>query len=687
MNFDYYDCLSPLLEQLGWKEDDRHFLEALPHLNERMDLIDLRNVMVNLGFTSNTSKSKGKLSSYHLPCLYIEKKTQRVFVVLERGEGEYKAIDCVLGGHEIVIPYGRLKQGTRVQFFPQPPEEFQRKKSWFFTLAQRFSHNIWPLMLLTLIVTLLGLMLPLFVSAIYDFVVPTYSRETLLYLVGGLALGLLSMHLLHLKKESLIAYIGARIDLIITTEIMRKLLYLPIQYGEGASVSGQIARLKQYDSLRDLFTGPFFQLATELPFLILQILVLAFIAGPVAFVPIVVLVIYAIVGVLIFPRQRDSTHAFSNAIQKRRIFLLEAIGNLKFIKLSTAESVWVNRFKEATTKVALLQKDNDELANYANNISQILIKAAGIVAIIWSAVRVMEGSMTAGSLMAVVLIVWRALNPAQTLFMFLGRADQFIETISQVNRLMQMPSEQKARGASLHLKGYVLVNNVTFRYGNDPLMALSGVSMEARIGETIAIIGANGSGKTTLLKLLLGFYPTQMGVISIDGVDTRQINPVLMRQAIAYAPHHSQFFHGTFAQNLLLAQPNATDKQIVKAFELSGIMEEIAKMPMGIHTRLTEIELSQFSLGFIQKVNLARTYVKDSKLLILDEPSSTLDAASDEHLKSVLTSFKGQKTVILVTHRPSLIQVADRVLALQNGLMRVFGPRDKVLDILAGKTQ
>jgi ABC-type bacteriocin/lantibiotic exporter with double-glycine peptidase domain len=229
------------------------------------------------------------------------------------------------------------------------------------------------------------------------------------------------------------------------------------------------------------------------------------------------------------------------------------------------------------------------------------------------------------------------------------------------------------------------VQNAGFRYPNAANFTLQGVMMEAKPGEIIAITGANGSGKTTLLKLLLGFYAPQVGSITFDGVDSQHFVPLALRQSIAYAPQKIQFFNGTIAQNFRLNEPDATDKEIMEAVEKAGLADQIRALPAGLQAYMGSQGMHPFSFGFLQKLNLARAYVRKSKIIMIDEPGRALDQKGDEILHQAISGFRRHKTTLLVTRRPSLIALADRVLYLQNGTMQAFGDKESIGKFSQGK--
>jgi ATP-binding cassette subfamily C protein/ATP-binding cassette subfamily C protein LapB len=681
--FNYFSCIKPLLDALNWQGEPRKLFEAMPHLVSSLNLIDLRNMMANLGYDSRQVRTNLRdIKKESTPCLFINKKN--IYLIHDKNDHSFFVTNC---GTEITetLPTRHSSRGIALFFYKHQETVLPQRKTWFWSILDRFRPFFHQLMILGLINSSLGLLMPLFIRSVYDYVVPTRSDITLFYLLFGLGLTLIAIHFMHVTKGKIISYMGARIDMIIGSEVLRRILYLPMGLMEGVTVASQIARLKQFDMVREIFTGTLAQIVLEAPFTLVFLIVLGLIGGPLVLVPIFMILIYALIAFMIFPHLRQTVNKLSQQTQNRRSFLIEALSNFSTIRGLAAEKIWVHRFQDIGTAVSVAQKEADTLTTFITNISQLIMRLAAVATILWGVVRVMEDLMTIGSLMAVILLVWRALSPIQAAFMTISRHDQIVDSLRQVNRLMQLPTEKEYQSAHKHqFNGLVRFHNISFRYPNDTSLSLQGVTLEARPGETVAIIGENGSGKSTMLKLLLGFHTPQVGFISIDGTDIRQFNPIHLRQSIAYAPQQTELFHGTIAQNIRLAAPDITEENLREAAAMAGILDDILRLPDGFNTRLSEKTLATFSSGFLQKINLMRAYSRRSKILVLDEPSSNLDRESDEILMTTLKKLKREKTIILITHRPALVNLADRVLALQNGYMRVFGPREKVLEVLSG---
>lgn len=684
-SFNYYDCVMPLLKALGWHGHARRIFEAVPYLQTHITLTDLRNLMANLGYVSKSQKLNLRhLPDELMPCLFVSNKGD-IYILSQKEEGVIQGVNC-RNNEKVTLSEKEWARGTAYTFYQQPESAPLQQGSWLGHILERFHSFIYWLMGLGFLTSLLSLSSFIFIIAIYDEVVPSRSEMTLGFFALGLILALCCLQFVHVIQNRAVSYLGARLDMIIGTQVIRQIINLPMPLIEGASVASQVARLRQFDSVRETFTGPIAQILLEGPSMIIFLIVLFIIAGPIVLVPLFMIFVFIVFSIIMFPLLRQATRKMTAASLERRKFLLEGASNLTTIKHLAAETTWIDRFQDVSAFLSINQKHSEMLSSLAINLSQSILKVAGLISIIWGAVRVTNDLMTIGSLIAVVLLVWRALSPIQSAFMVLGRFDQIMESLAQINRLMSMPTERRHNPENLRqFEGLVRIQNIGFRYPNDSVPALQGVMMESKPGEVVAIVGQNGSGKTTLLKLLLGFYYPQAGSITVDGIDIRQFDPITLRQSIAYVPQQTHFFHGTLAQNLQFSAPEATEKRMIEAAEKAGLLSEIMALPNGFETRIDKQIVNIFSSGFLQKLNLARAYIRKANILVMDEPGNTLDQEGDEILRKTIDESRGKKTILMVTHRPSLVNLADRILYLQSGAMRIFGPKDKVWEMIAGE--
>ena len=257
--------------------------------------------------------------------------------------------------------------------------------------------------------------------------------------------------------------------------------------------------------------------------------------------------------------------------------------------------------------------------------------------------------------------------------------------MKQINQLMKIPVERTDFNNGLivkDMKGDIQLDRVSFRYGVDQNPALLGVSFEILPGELVAIAGYTGSGKSTLLKMIAGMYTPQGGAIFIDSIDMRQLNVLELRRSIAYVPQDTKMFYGTIAQNLRLANGLATDADLHSAAEKAGVLEEILSFPEGFNTRLTDNASDKFPPGFLRSVSIARAFVSSSNIVLFDEPGASLDFESDTRFMNQLKAIKGQCTMIMVSHRPSHIRLADKVILMNQGSIQFAGAADEAISIL-----
>jgi len=288
------------------------------------------------------------------------------------------------------------------------------------------------------------------------------------------------------------------------------------------------------------------------------------------------------------------------------------------------------------------------------------------------------------------ILVWRVLAPLQTAFVSLTRLTQVKSSISQINNLMNIRGERDQHAIVNPIKqmeGFVTFARVSIRYSPESDPALVGVSFELEPGEVLCIVGGNGSGKSTALKLLAGMYAPQAGSIRIDNMDIRQMDTVELRHAVAYVPQIVQFFYGTIAQNLRLAHPTATLEDLYAACERAEVLDDILALEQGsgkwrregFEVRIGDQSSGQMPTSLLQRLNLARGYLKKSPIILFDEPGNGLDFKGDQAFMRTVDAMRGETTVLMVTHRPSHLKLADKILWLEYGNVRAFGPAAEVL--------
>ena len=681
-------CLMPLLEALGWRSYGNDIIEALPHFADELDLVDLRNILVSLGYDSDTVDVRlPTVDRELLPCLFVSNNDE-LLVLLDTDGDQITYFDP--GTQQRLT--GRLNQrGTAYVFTDTHASHAVSEEpagAWFPRLVRRFKRLVKYLLVMTGILNLLALAVPLFIMTVYDKVIGTGVVDALPYLAGGMVLVLCVELGLRFLRARTLGLIAGRLDYLIGVETFKQLMLLPPLMTERSSVAAQLSTLKQFDSVRDFFTGPASTLALEAPFVVLFIAVIWLIAGPMAFIPIVVLSIYALFALLWLPAMNDRVVHAGAARTARQHMLMETMNGLRELKALGAESVWRERYRETSSDtLASLYRTATSQA-VLESVTFSLMTLAGVAVLGLGTMRVMHGDMSIGALIAVMALVWRVLGPIQTLFLAYVKFDQIAAGVRTLNQLMKLPTEPTSGKSALlspQIAGGVRFDRLSFKYSPTANPAILGVSLDVKPREFVAVLGNNASGKSTLLKLIAGMYTAQSGSIYIDDTDTRQFNPMDLRRLIAYVPQNPVLYHGTIAQNLRFKNVMATDDELRQAAADAGVLDAIEQLPQGFETRIGDNATDRLPSGLVHGLTVARAFVKAAPILLLDEPGASLDHDADAVLIERLNHLKGKRTILLVSHRPSHIRIADRAVVLGDGMIQFSGTPDEALQLMFGR--
>jgi ATP-binding cassette subfamily C protein/ATP-binding cassette subfamily C protein LapB len=683
-------CLFPILEAFGKQNINRELLEALPHFSQGLDLIDLRNILVNLGYESDpVSTAATEIRAELYPALFVASDGD-ILVLTDRVGEAISYFDAHTRQHRTEQADHLLKRGTAYLFTDKHPTHGVKQlqhdgTQWFGKLLSRFKQMIWQLLLITFVVNITTLFVPIFIMVIYDKVIGSGSLESLPMILSGVGILIVSDLILRYQKAKALGAIAGRLDYLIGVETFKQMLLLPPAFTERSTVAAQLSRLKQFDSLRDFFTGPSAGLVLELPFVALFLITVYILAGPVAFIPLFMIGVFVLIGLTTQPGLMRKVQCSGKARTDKQNMLMQTFDGRREIKAIGGETVWRERFREVSGE-AVHANFSTFMANaLLNNVSQALMTLSGLGVLALGASRVMEGTMSIGALIATMTLAWRVLTPLQGAFLSISKLQQMFRSIKQIDGLMRLKVENDQSNtefAEEKIQGRLTFDRISFRYEADSDPALLGVSFNVEPGETVAVVGFTGSGKSTLLKLIAGMYRPQAGALLLDGVDLRQLNAMELRRSIAYVPQEIKMFHGTIAQNMRLNNVLATDQMLTVAAEKAGILEDILQLPEGFDTRLGDKSLQRFPPGFMRSLSLARAFSSNAEVVLLDEPGASLDNESDSRLMRQLELLKGQHTVVMVSHRPSHVRLADKAVLLENGSVKFVGDPEQAIEMM-----
>ena len=558
---------------------------------------------------------------------------------------------------------------------------------WFWSVVKLHWRSYGHIALAALLINMLALAMPLFTMSVYDRVVPNGAIPSLVALAIGMGLAIAFDFLFRTVRSHMIDVTGKTVDVVLAANIFEHIM--AVKMAQRPTSVGIIAnQIRDFDSAREFFTSGSIVSLTDLLFAMIFVAVLFVIAGPIAWIPLAMLPVMIILGFVLqrpLDRAMKQLQAESSA---RHGALVEALSGLETVRATGAEARMQTTWERS---VAATARSGEAVhfwstlaltaASAAQQITSLLLLLVGVFLIL-------DGKLTVGALVAANMLAGRVLAPIAGIAAMITRGTQTLPSLKSINRLMSLERERSPQRAYVSRQiseGRIDFEDVTFTYPQGANKALDKVSFHVNGGERIGIIGRVGSGKTTVGRLLVGFYEAQEGRILVDGVDSRQYDPSDLRTGVGFALQDTDLFFGKLRDNIAIGKPEATDEEVLEAARLSGVESFIAGHPMGYDMPISEGGRS-LSGGQKQAIGLARVLIRKPKVLFLDEPTAHFDVRSEAEFLERLKALRDQQmTIIISTHRPSLLNMVDRLLLFDNGRLVADGPRDKVLALLQGK--
>lgn len=557
---------------------------------------------------------------------------------------------------------------------------------WFWSVVRRFWSNYSHVATAALIVNMLALASPLFIMNVYDRVVPNGAVASLVALSIGMAIAVVFDFVLRMVRSRIIDMTGKKLDVIMASNIFEHVL--SIKMAQRPTSVGILAnQIRDFDSVREFFTSGTVVSVTDLLFAVLFIAVLFMIAGPLAWIPLLMLPLMIVVGlVLQWPLERAMRKLQAESAARHGV-LVESLAGIETVRAAAAEARMQTAWERS---VAATARSGEEVhfwsslaltsASTAQQLNYLLMVVVGVFLIL-------DGKISVGVLVASTMLSGRVLAPIAGIATVITRGAQTLITLKAINRVMNLERERPPERTYVSRRiegGSVTFDNVTFRYPGTNENALEKVSFRVAAGERIGIIGRVGSGKTTVGRLLTSFYEPLDGKVSIDDVDVRQYDPADLRAGVGFVLQDTDLFYGKIRDNIAFGKPNATDEEILAAARLAGVESFIAGHPLGYDMPIAEGGRS-LSGGQKQAIGLARALIRRPRILFLDEPTAHFDVRSEAEFLERLKAMTAENlTVFVSTHRLSLLAFVERILLFDRGKLVADGPRDKVIALLRG---
>ncbi len=552
--------------------------------------------------------------------------------------------------------------------------------SWFWSVVRRFWPTYAQVMLAAVLVNIFSLASPMFTMNVYDRVVPNKALETLWVLAVGMIIILFFDFLLKTLRTMFVDNAGKRADILLSSRIFEHVLNLKL-HAQPSSSGAFANQLREFETLREFLSSAMVISLVDLPFLFLFIGVIYMIGGPVAYVPLVAVPLVIFFGFIIQLPMRRSVSKEAKERSHKHGVIIESVAALETIKSLGAESRMQRAWERYVGEAAKTSLGLKALSGTSMNLAQVTMQSVTVGVILVGVYQIIKGEMTMGGLIACSILSGRTMAPLGQIAGLLARMFQSMDALKNLNAIMKLPVERQPGRRYLSrndVRGNIELKDVTFRYPSSGVDVIRELNLNIKAGEKVGIIGPIGSGKTTLARLICGLYEPSDGAVLLDSTDIRQLDPADVRASIGKVLQEVILFKGSIRDNIAISYAHADDSMIFDVARLSGVHDFISQHPMGYDMDVGE-RGQHLSGGQRQAVGLARALLQSPPILLLDEPTSQMDMASEQAFRNRLRAIIKDKTLVLITHRPSMLQLVDRVIVVGNGKVMADGPRDTIL--------
>lgn len=639
-------------------------------------------------------KSLDKTRQEFLPAILLLKDDEAC--VVTKVNLETKTVGVIfpeLGDAEVALPLDDLLARSAGYFivaklkftFDQraPSVGKVTVRHWFWGSLAENSRIYRDIMVAAFVVNMFALAMPLFTMNVYDRVLPNRATETLWVMALGISLIFVGDLVLRTMRGYFLDWASTRIDIKLTARIMEQVLGIRLEQRPN-SVGSFASNLRSFETVRDFITSATITTLIDIPFGLIFICVMAWISWPMIIPVLLGAVVILIYSFSVQTKMHDLSETMYRASATRNATLIESLVGLETVKALGIEGQMQRKWEHSAHFLTEVSSKLRLLSSSINNGAATMQQLITVTLVILGVYLVINGELTMGGLIASTMLASRALVPIAQTAGLLTQYHNAATSLNSLDEIMQRPVERPADSTFLSrpvFNGDIEFREVSFKYPGAEGNALTKVSFKIKAGEHVAVLGRMGSGKSTIHKLILGLYQPTEGAVLIDGIDARQIDPAELRRSIGYVQQDTQLFYGSLRDNLTISAPHVEDAAVIAAARVGGIDEFVNSHPKGFDMLIGE-RGETLSGGQRQGVGVARAFINDPAILLLDEPTSAMDHTGEDAIRTRLVENTRNKTLLLISHRSSLYALVNRIIVIDSGRVVADGAKEQVTDAL-----
>ncbi len=673
---------------------DESLVSGILMQNSFMDLNTFTKAGSRVGLISKVAKrSLDEISPLALPALIILKNDQACILLNIDFENNKASIIMPDFIGETIISLEQLKsEYANTIVFIKNDYRFKNKlhqainldnpKQWFWGAMKKNRPIYVKIALVAVLINMFVIATPLFTMNVYDRVLPNNAIDTLWVLAIGISIVMIFDFILKLIRSSYLGLANKRADILMSNKIFDQLLNIRLDQ-KPASTGMFLSRLQSFESVRDFFSTATMATIVDLPFIFIFIGIIFFIGGPIGWISIATIIIAFSFSWYMQTPIKEVISKSAKEEQIKMTALNETVAGLEIIKAVRGQNRMKTQFDNALNQTAYFTERSQALSQSVTYFTSFIAQFSNIVIVITGVYLASEGKMTMGAIIASMMLNGRVISPVSQIVSLLLRYDRTMLSYQNINELMSMERERenKVYLSRPNLNGDIVFKDINFAYKNQNFNALSNINLTIKSGEKVAIIGKIGSGKSTLLKLLMNLYTPTSGSVMYDNTDVRQIDPVDLRRVIGYVPQEPFLFLGTVKDNITIGEHYTSDEDLLEVARIAGLDKFLNKHEAGFELLVGE-RGDGLSGGERQSITLARALVSKPHLLIMDEPTNSMDSQTERAFINNMKGILKDQTLIVMTHKMSILDLVDRVIIMHEGKIVADGPKEKILNNL-----